>query len=255
MNFIVSAITDIGLTKSTNQDSFCVKTLKTKFGEMVFVALCDGMGGLEKGEVASATVVNAYKTWVEQRLPIICESGLTDEIIRNEWSQVAVEYNEKIKLYGKKCGVTLGTTATIMLLTSNRYYILNIGDTRAYELYSNVKVLTKDHSLVAREIELGNLTEEEAKNDPRRSVLLQCVGASDTVYPDLFFGETKCNAVYMFCTDGFRHEITEDEIYQYLNPNAMTDESVMEENMKALVEINKQRNESDNISVITVRTY
>ena len=104
-------------------------------------------------------------------------------------------------------------------------------------------------------MELGNLTPEEAKTDSRRSILLQCVGASDEVYPDIFLGDTKLNAVYMLCSDGFRHEITNEEIFNYLNPSVMVDADGMKHNMDALIEINKQRMERDNISVITIRTF
>ena len=84
---------------------------------------------------------------------------------------------------------------------------------------------------------------------------MQCVGASDVVYPDMFFGDTKLNAVYMLCSDGFRHEITEDEIYSYLNAGVMNDAEGMNSNMNALIELNKERQERDNISVISIRTF
>lgn len=60
MDFIVSATTDIGNIKDTNQDSYNVKVLNTEAGKMAFAVLCDGMGGLSKGEVASASVVKAF---------------------------------------------------------------------------------------------------------------------------------------------------------------------------------------------------
>ena len=69
MNFIVTGNTDIGLTKSTNQDSMSIKIINTKQGRMVLVVLCDGMGGLDKGEVASASVVRAFDKWVREALP------------------------------------------------------------------------------------------------------------------------------------------------------------------------------------------
>lgn len=96
----------------------------------------------------------------------------------------------KNKELRKKCGLAsgLGTTVTAILLTENRYYIINVGDTRAYEISDNVTVMTRDHSVVAREIEQGIITPEQAKNDVRRSVLLQCIGASEEVYPDMFWG-------------------------------------------------------------------
>lgn len=255
MNFIVSAATDIGTTKNTNQDSYSVRVFSTKIGKVVFAVLCDGMGGLAKGEVASSSLVRAFCHWSETRLPELCETAITDAAIRSEWTQIATEYNQKIKVYGKKCGTSMGTTVTAMLITEERYYIVNVGDTRAYEIAGGVRVLTKDQTVVAREVELGNLTPEQAEQDPRRSVLLQCIGASDEVYPDLFFGDTQLNAVYMLCSDGFRHEITEGEIYSYLNPNVMLDADGMQKNMKTLIEMNKQRQERDNISVISVRTF
>lgn len=255
MNFIVSATTDIGLTKSTNQDSYNVRVFSTKQGKIVLAVLCDGMGGLAKGEVASASLVNAFCKWAENKLPILCEGEIMDSDICADWSSIAIEYNEKIKSYAASYGTNMGTTVTALLLTEKRYYIINVGDTRAYEITDAVTILTKDQTVVAREVELGNLTPEEAKKDLRRSVLLQCIGASQEVYPDMFFGDTKLNAVYMLCSDGFRHEITDYEIYQYLNPNVMVNVDGMKRNMNALIELNKQRQERDNISVISIRTF
>lgn len=85
MNFIISTATDIGTTKATNQDSFNARVVTTPLGRMAFAVVCDGMGGLDKGEVASASVVNAFCKWAEQRLPDLCESGLTDSAVRADW--------------------------------------------------------------------------------------------------------------------------------------------------------------------------
>lgn len=255
MNFIVSATTDIGLTKHTNQDSYCVQIINTQLGRVAFAVLCDGMGGLSKGEVASASVVQAFRSWASQKLPILYVNGITDDSIRSDWIGIATEYNEKIKSYAASYSTNMGTTVTALLLTEKRYYIINVGDTRAYEIADATTVLTRDQTVVAREVELGHLTPEEAERDSRRSVLLQCIGASEEVYPDMFFGDTKQNAVYMLCSDGFRHEITEDEINQYLNPNVMLDADGMKQNMDFLIDLNKQRQERDNISVISIRTF
>lgn len=255
MNFIVSAATDTGIAKRTNQDSYNVRIYHTPQGEMVFAVLCDGMGGLAKGEVASASVVNAFCKWADRRLPILSQSQIFDHDIRKEWTETASEYNQKIQAYARSCGTNMGTTVTAILLTEKRYYIINVGDTRVYEIGDQVTVLTRDHTVVAREVELGRITEEEAKRDSRRSVLLQCIGASDVVHPDLFFGNTKLNTVYMLCSDGFRHEISEEEIAQYLNPSVMLSSEGMKHNIETLVALNKQRQERDNISVISIRTF
>lgn len=255
MNFIVSGNTDVGLTKATNQDSLSMKVLNTRQGYMVFAVLCDGMGGLEKGEVASAAVIQAFDVWVRTSLPTLCEAPISDADIRAQWETIVSDQNRIIKAYGARQGVRLGTTVVAMLLTQTRFYILNVGDSRAYELHTGIRQLTQDQTFVAREIALGNMSEEQAKTDSRRSVLLQCVGASDEVYPDMFFGDVLPNAVYMLCCDGFRHEITPEEMFHYLQPDALLNEHIMNQRSLELIELNKQRQERDNITVALIRTF
>lgn len=255
MNFIISANTDIGISKSTNQDSLTIMVLNTPLGRMAFSVLCDGMGGLEKGEIASASVINAFRNWAINDLPQLCIAPLEDALIRSQWETIITEQNQTIKTYGARHGVRLGTTVVVMLLTQTRYYILNVGDSRAYELTTGIRQITSDQTFVAREVAMGNMTPEEAARDSRRNVLLQCVGASDNVYPDMFFGDVQQNAIYMLCSDGFRHEITPDEIYAKLQPGVLFDDYTMQQNSISLIELNKQRQERDNISVALVRTF
>lgn len=255
MNFIISANTDVGIEKSTNQDSLTSMVLNTPQGRMAFAVLCDGMGGLDKGEVASASVINAFRSWAINELPNLCNAPLEDSTIRSQWEAIVTEQNQSIKTYGARQGVRLGTTVVAMLLTQKRYYILNVGDSRAYELTGQLRQITNDQTFVAREIAMGHMTEDEAATDSRRSVLLQCVGASDEVYPDMFFGEVQHDAVYMLCSDGFRHEITPEEIYRQLQPDVLFDEYTMQQHCQSLIELNKQRQERDNISVSLVRTF
>lgn len=255
MNFIISANTDIGISKSTNQDSLTNMILNTPQGRMAFTVLCDGMGGLDKGEVASASVINAFRGWALNELPNLCTAPLEDAVIRSQWEAIIAQQNHSIKTYGARQGVRLGTTVVVMLLTQTRYYILNVGDSRAYELAAGLRQITADQTFVAREIAAGRMTEEEAIVDPRRNVLLQCVGASEEVYPDMFFGDVIPNAVYMLCSDGFRHEITPAEIYEKLQPGVLFDDHTMQHNSISLIELNKQRRENDNISVALVRTF
>ena len=255
MDFLISGNTDIGLVKTTNQDSLTVKIINTARGKMVLAVLCDGMGGLAKGEVASASVIRAFDRWAKKDLCLLSRSKMEDSIIRAQWESLVVEQNEKIKRYGKLSGVNLGTTLTAMLITDSRYYIINIGDTRAYEISDCVRQITKDQTFVMREVELGHLTEEQARVDERRNVLLQCIGASDDISPDMFFGDTKRNAVYMLCCDGFRHEISNEEIYAWFRPDRLTDVNVMNQSALDLINLNKQRQERDNITVALVRTF
>lgn len=255
MNFIVSANTDIGIVKSTNQDSLSVKVLNTSIGRMSFAVLCDGMGGLAKGEVASASVIRAFDEWAANELPKLTVAPIDGNTLKAQWENILLSQNSKIKAYGARQGVRLGTTAVVMLLTDTNYFVMNVGDSRAYEISDTLAQLTQDQTFVAREVALGNMTPEQAEVDERRSVLLQCIGASEEVYPDFFVGDAKLNATYMLCSDGFRHEITPNEIFEKFHPNVLLDDTTMNKNTLELIELNKQRNERDNISVVLVRTF
>ena len=171
MNFVITANTDIGITKSTNQDSVALKVLNTRQGRMVLAVLCDGMGGLAKGEVASASVIRAFDAWARTELPMLSERPIEDAELRAQWERIVREQNAAIGAYGARQGIRLGTTVVAMLITQSRYYLLNVGDSRAYEITDAARVLTQDQTVVARELAMGMLTEQQAMTDPRRSVL------------------------------------------------------------------------------------
>lgn len=255
MDFIIQAVTDVGNVKETNQDSMSVKRLSTCQGAMVFAILCDGMGGLSKGEVASASVVRAFEQWVSQELQGLVRFPIDEAVIKSQWEGVLQEQNQEIQAYSKRTGCSMGTTAVILLLTQEKYYIMNVGDSRAYELQTELRQLTEDQTLVAEEVRKGILTEEQAKTDARRSVLLQCVGASENIFPAMYSGEIKKDAVYFLCSDGFYHEISEEEIAYYLQPAALSDAQAMEKNGNYLIFLDKQRQERDNISLVMIRCY
>lgn len=255
MNYLTCAVTDVGISKQTNQDSYLMKSANTKVGKICFAVICDGMGGLSKGELASATVIRAFDEWFCERLPELLEFGIEDNLIQQQWVSLVKAENDKIMAYGKQQGINLGTTVCAILITPHRYYYINVGDSRLYELSDELKQITVDQTLVQREVEYGILTPEQAKVDPRRSVLLQCVGCNDTVNPVVGFGIPNTDSVYLLCSDGFRHVISEEEIYALLQPNQMLNKQQMEQNTVELIELNKQRHENDNITVLTIRTF
>ena len=254
MDFLVSAQSDVGIVKVTNQDSLSVKTASTPMGKIAFAVLCDGMGGLQKGEVASATLVKAFSDWFNCDLKNLIASGFNPMRLQQAWNEIVTFNNQKIMNYGNNNCIRLGTTITAMLIIEGKYYILNIGDTRAYKIDDKIDKITQDQTVIAREILKGSISEVAAKQDPRRGILLQCVGASNVIAPDFFSGDVKPNEVYMLCSDGFRHEITEDEMFSNLNPNIVENTYIMDERMKYLIELNKQRQERDNISVVLIKT-
>ncbi len=254
MTFLTAAHTDVGIKKNTNQDSYLIHQANTDFGTVLLAVMCDGMGGLAKGEVASARMIRAFSAWFSDEFPSLLYGGMDPDALRASLEKLVERENEHIMAYGRSVHVDLGTTCVAFLVVGDSYYIMNIGDSRVYLISDNVYQLTKDQTLVQREVDFGRMTYEEAMVSPQRSVLLQCIGASDVVMPDFFAGVLHPDECFLICCDGFRHVIDPSEFYQYLNPEASTDPETMRGNLFYLTELNKQRLETDNISAILIRT-
>jgi PPM family protein phosphatase len=253
MAFQVAYHTDIGIKKKTNQDGLLLKTARTPEGEIGLFVICDGMGGLSHGELASATVIRGMSDWFDNDLPELLEVGTIEKEVPKKLEERVRELNKKILDYGKASHIKLGTTITALLILHKQYYIVQIGDSRAYSISDQLVKLTEDQTLVERELQRGNLTAEQAKIDPRRNVLLQCVGATKDINVVITSGEVNAGTMYMLCTDGFYHEIRDDEMLTNLNPLNFTEEARMKDKIVELVELAKERQETDNISVLLAK--
>ena len=253
MEYIGAVVSDVGIVKKTNQDSVCLKTACTDTKEQAaMVVLCDGMGGLAKGELASATVVRAFSEWFEKRLPLEIQTASISDIVQ-EWQEIVKHINQKILQYGKASGGSMGTTLSAMFLWKGEYLVIHIGDSRIYRISYRLAQLTEDQSFVAREVRRGRMTKEQAQTDPRRNMLLQCIGAMDKVEPQIISGRTSPGDVFMFCSDGFWHELTEEELYNSLKPDRLKNIQSMQTTGERLVGMVKARRERDNISVAVIK--
>lgn len=251
MRYAAAVQTDIGLRKSTNQDSALVVHAGYEDREIMLAVLCDGMGGLAKGELASATVVRAFNEWFDQELPREIDH-LDLRMIGERWAKMLQNLNQAIYNYGLTIDVNLGTTVTALLMVDQEYVCVHVGDSRMYTLTDQgIQQNTTDQTFVAREIAAGRMTPEQAKVDRRRNMLLQCVGASARVEPQIILGRV-IPATYLLCSDGFRHVISPQEIHTALRPGNQIDTQSMERNLRMLIERDKARNERDNITSILV---
>lgn len=254
MTFLTAYHTDIGIVKDTNQDALLIKTAKSSFGNIGFFVVCDGMGGLSSGEIASSTVVQMMNTWFDHELPnLLRQSEELADVLISSLNERIHEANQKILAYGRTQGIQLGTTITALIIIDETYYTFQIGDSRAYIVADSLKQLTADQTFIAREIAHGNLTEEEAKNHPDRSILLQCVGANSGIEVVVSSGFVQSNMMFLLCTDGFYHEISNAEIVEQMHPTILSVEQQMENTIIELIELAKKRQEVDNISVVLVK--
>lgn len=133
-NFNVSYDTDVGIKKKTNQDSILLKGGAAEKEELLLAVICDGMGGMEKGELASATVVRAFSDWFENDY-MNSSMTVSDEMIKKQWQDILEDVNSRLITYGKENQLQLGTTVSAILLKDNGQYVFgHVGDTRIYTL-------------------------------------------------------------------------------------------------------------------------
>lgn len=253
---MISANTDIGTSRSSNEDGVLINVIDTVHGRMVLAVLCDGMGGLSCGDVASTFMIRAFENWSQEELPDLCRVTLTDSVVRTSWERLIETCSREIQMYGNRNNMRLGTTIVAILITQVRYYVMNVGDSRAYELTEDgIRQLTEDQTVVNNQVRMGILSREEAQRDPNRHVLSQCVGASKEVYPEMFFGVARKDAVYLLCSDGFYNQMLPCEIQESLRPSELCNDYIMTQRSLELIEQDKRRGEHDNITVALVRTY
>lgn len=255
MKFLAAADTDIGIKKAANQDSLTLKIADTAYGHIVLAVICDGMGGLSKGELASAVVIRDFSKWFCEKFPELIKekNALNDNLIKNEWVEIINGANDRLRNYGIDSNVRLGTTITAFMAWGNHYIVMNVGDTRAYKMTDSLLQITNDQTFVAREVALGRMTPEEALVSPQRNILLQCVGVTPSVNPDFFTGEFEADTSFMLCSDGFRHLVTPQEILNEFRPRSLVDEDDMKRRIRNLIELNKIRMEADNITALLVK--
>ena len=108
MGYLTAVYTDRGIVKESNQDSICVMEAQTSAGEILMAAVCDGMGGLAKGEVASASVAGALAQWFTQELPPLITGGDFWQDLKRRWYQLLLDENQKIGRYGKGQNLKIG---------------------------------------------------------------------------------------------------------------------------------------------------
>ncbi|MDO5346508.1 MAG: protein phosphatase 2C domain-containing protein [Lachnospiraceae bacterium] len=253
MKFIYSCHTDIGTMREVNQDALVIKNIRQRGHTVLLAAICDGVGGLNQGEVTSRKTAEMLSDWFDYELPQIMASDRMDEIIVYRYRQVIADINKEIYFGNMRSRISSGTTLSTLLLWDYHYLIGHVGDSRIYSIGEYPRLLTRDHSWVEQEIRLGHMTAEEAAEDSRRNVILKCIGADQDVEPDMLEGNVEEPMVFLLCTDGFWHYVRVSEWMQYFSPEVAASENVLSSHLYYMTEQVKRRGETDNITAIAIR--
>lgn len=233
-----SYITDPGRVREQNEDSVIV--VENESGEVLLI-VADGMGGHSGGEIASNIAVTQISNQFIKKDKI----GTKEDAIA--WLQEVVsEANYAIYKYtsvnNESAG--MGTTIVCALLTDDYLLFGNIGDSSGYVLKDKkLYKITADHTLVNLLVKSGELTEEEAKDHPRKNVLMRALGANTTVEMDIFDIETDVEGIFL-CSDGLTNMLSNEQIEKVLG-----EKLEVEALLQKLVYKANNRGGNDNISI------
>ncbi|MEM1128490.1 MAG: PP2C family serine/threonine-protein phosphatase [Bacteroidota bacterium] len=238
---LVGGFTDIGLTRTENQDAFGIfpPTQGTEDPVHLFI-VADGMGGHQDGREASQLAVSGISTaFFEASGPI------------GTRLQAGYAYaNERIQAYAQQHHSVskMGTTCTTLALAQGQLYLAHVGDSRAYRFRNgSLQQLSRDHTLVAQLQEEGVITEEEAASHPRRNVLVRALGTMPEVEVDVIeLGPVQSGETYLLCSDGLSR-IQPAELKQIVQTLAP------EEASKRLTERANEYGGHDNSTAVIVR--
>lgn len=254
--YIYGYCSDKGNYRQINEDAVTIKYIEVDKHEVLFAAVCDGMGGWTKGEYASFSVINEFNDWFDKKVEQQIMNNPEEDIfalLADDIEEIILRQNKSIFQYGQEKRIRLGTTLTAMLLVDNEYCVVQIGDSRAYLVKQELVQLTKDQSLIEEEIQKGIISREEAKQDKRRNIILQCIGAKEQVKPVFTVGTVEKDISYFLCSDGFVHNLNEEEIAYLMEPNNINNIRQAEYTLKRGIQTVKERGEKDNISVVFVK--
>ncbi len=248
----VGRLSDIGQVRERNEDSFY--TFEGLMGHNeglepfgLFV-VADGMGGHQKGEVASSLAIRsaAHHLLREVYLPFLRQSSPNASSPSvNEILAAAVDHANNVVQEETPEG---GTTLTAALLMGNSAYIAHVGDSRAYLIgQDSIKQITKDHSYVQRLVEIGQETPEGALIHPQRNVLYRALGQGGTLEVDTYVQYIPPGSSLLLCSDGL-WGLIDDEMIQNLVSSSTTPQEACE----CLVSTANKNGGEDNITAVIV---
>jgi PPM family protein phosphatase len=225
--------THSGRVRPINEDRFLCRATLGIF------AVADGMGGHAHGDIASSAIIQA----IDERLSV----HSTGERVE-AFSQSLVEANKTIKEISAANGdIIIGSTVAGLVTSESQFFVLWTGDSRAYLLREGrVKQLTLDHTEAQVLLRQGKISEQTAREWPRKNVIVHAIGVNEEPHIEITRGELKRGDVFVLCTDGLTNHVTDAELGQ-LAANRDPKGACVD-----LIRLALERGGTDNVTVIAV---
>lgn len=251
MRISVEAISDVGLVRELNEDSY--KLLP----EQSAVVVCDGMGGHAAGEVASATAAETISDWIRGGDDQAASPTRAD--LGTDWPPEAIRLAAAVRLANRRLYNEaarshklrgMGTTVAAALFRPGSVITAHVGDSRVYRItVQGIEQLTVDHSWVAELLESGQVRPEDVEHFADKNVITRALGTRPGVQVDLGIHPTHSGEIYLVCSDGLCGYVADDEIHR----RVITHSTDLKQAAVALVEAANAAGGLDNSTVALVR--
>jgi serine/threonine protein phosphatase PrpC len=243
----------VGMQRDHNEDSiYSFSSKQSSDGKNVLFGLfivADGMGGHQHGEIASCAAVNAMAGYLIRKLYLPMFSAKPEAQSETLQEIMTTGVNEAQQAVIKQAPGG-GTTMTAAFILGDQVTIAHVGDTRAYFIYPDgrMQAITRDHSLVRRLQEMGQITEKEAAVHPQRNVLYRAIGQAEPFEPDVSTYPFPHPGYLLMCSDGLWGVVPENDIFPIVSTSANPTIAC-----QRLIEAANANGGPDNISVILIQ--
>lgn len=233
MHFSYACTWDKGDFYTVNQDSFALQAVLTGSGPYAMALVCDGVGGLSRGEYASGITAKAMTAWFyEHALEHLCKN-ISYRRLFYSFRRALCDVHRLLEREGKEQGLLMGTTITMLLLCPHDYYVFHVGDCRCYRVGRKVSLLTTDQTGVGGK-------------------LLYAVGVGEMPVVTRRRGRYGRRDTFLLCSDGFARSLNMQALHA-LGANCDKEQAEKRKLMQEIVARGRKRGEKDNCTGIVLR--
>lgn len=234
--------TDVGLMRQSNQDA--CKTGVFPNGS-AWAVVCDGMGGVNGGNIASEIAVNS----ISRQIVSAYREGLQHSAVRNLILSAIMNANMEVhdKALQDSALSGMGTTVVAAVVSGGFVHVAHAGDSRAYLIAKGeIRQITTDHSMVQEMVAKGDITQQQARRHPQKNIITRALGVEESIQIDYCEHPFGLGSLLLMCTDGLTNYVDDETIA------ALSQKLNTEELTSKLVEIAKTGGGGDNITVAVV---
>ena len=237
-------ITDPGCTRNQNQDAYYIEKLSKN---ALICVVCDGMGGAKSGNIASTLAVDVFVQEVKRTWSPDMGLEELEMLLGNAVKLTNYTVYDQANAFEEFSG--MGTTLVAVLLQGDLAVVVNVGDSRAYNIDGDgLRQITVDHSIVQMMIDRGELSRERAKSYPGKNLITRAIGTEPVVSCDVFYKRMERGDCLLLCTDGLSNLVDEQELLFEVVHGANKDMCC-----QRLLDIAKDRGAPDNVTCVLIQ--